>query len=157
MAATSKSRLISKVMRANKGKDTKPEKTMRAALRAVGLRGYRKHWERIPGKPDIVYPSRRIAIFVNGCFWHRCPACNLSLPKSNVEFWKTKFENNKQRDARNKNDLEKLGWKVFVVWECELKEDSIGCALRIKEHIDGSHKTIGNQRKKSEQNDNNKS
>jgi len=125
---------VSKVMRANKGKDTKPERMMREALRSVGLRGYRKHWK-IAGKPDIAYPGRRIAIFVNGCFWHRCPTCNLPLPRSSVGFWKAKFERNVSRDARNKSDLEGMGWKVFVVWECELKRDPIECAFRIKGSI----------------------
>lgn len=123
---------VRNVMRANKGKDTKPERMMRDALRAVGLQGYRKHWN-VAGRPDIAYPGRKIAIFVNGCFWHRCPTCNLPLPKSNVGFWKAKFERNASRDAENKKDLEDLGWTVIVVWECELKRDPISCALKVKE------------------------
>ncbi len=86
------------VMQANKSKNTKPELKVRAALRAAGLPGYRLHWKAAPGKPDICYPGRKVAIFVNGCFWHRCPYCALSTPKTNVEFWTAKFERNRARD-----------------------------------------------------------
>lgn len=125
---------VSKVMRANKEKDTGPELMMRKALRDVGLRGYRKHWK-VAGRPDIAYVGRKVAIFVNGCFWHRCPTCDLPLPKTNVEFWKAKFSRNMARDARNKRKLEESGWKVFVVWECEIKRNPVGCALRVKEEM----------------------
>ena len=83
------------VMQANKSKNTKPELKVRAALREAGLSGYRLHWKKAPGKPDICFPGRRVAIFVNGCFWHRCPHCGLSMPKSNVEFWEAKFARNR--------------------------------------------------------------
>ena len=86
------------VMQANKSKNTKPELRVRAALRDAGLSGYRLHWKKAPGKPDICYPGRRVAIFVNGCFWHRCPHCALPLPKSNVDFWRAKFARNRARD-----------------------------------------------------------
>ncbi len=109
---------------------------MRIALREVGIPGYRLHWKKIPGKPDIVYPGKRIAIFVNGCYWHRCPMCNLPLPKSNFEFWKAKFNRNKARDAKKKKEIEAMGWKVFVIWECEIKKNSIENAIRIKRYID---------------------
>ena len=127
---------ISEVMRANKGKNTKPELIMRTALRDVGIPGYRLHWKSVPGSPDIAYPGRKIAIFVNGCYWHRCPKCNLPLPKSNTEFWKKKFERNKARDVKKKKDLEELGWKIFVIWECDIKKDSIQCARGVKEYIE---------------------
>ncbi|MDO4808049.1 MAG: very short patch repair endonuclease [Coriobacteriales bacterium] len=110
------------VMQANKSKNTKPELLVRQALREAGLPGYRLHWKKCPGRPDICYPGRKIAIFVNGCFWHRCPHCNLSRPKSNVEFWDAKFARNKARDARNHSDLVEAGWTVLVVWECALKK-----------------------------------
>ena len=109
------------VMQANKSKNTKPELKVRHALREAGLPGYRLHWKKCAGRPDICYPGRRIAIFVNGCFWHRCPHCNLPEPKSNVEFWHAKFERNRKRDARNYKSLLDDGWTVFVVWECALK------------------------------------
>lgn len=114
---------ISKVMSSNKGKNTKPELNLRKVLWKVGLRGYRIHWKKMPGRPDIVFTKKRLAIFVNGCYWHRCPHCKLSLPKTNLAFWEIKFNVNKERDKQNIIELEKLGWKVLVVWECQLKED----------------------------------
>jgi len=111
-----------KSMQGNKRRDTKPELKVRQMLREAGFPGYRLQWKKVPGRPDIAYPGRKIAIFVNGCFWHRCPKCNLPLPASNQEFWKAKFQRNIERDQRKITELEELGWKVFVIWECELKE-----------------------------------
>jgi DNA mismatch endonuclease (patch repair protein) len=91
-------------------------------LREAGYPGYRLHWKKVPGHPDIAYPGRRVAIFVNGCFWHRCPHCNPPLPKSNQEFWARKFELNKERDARKIDALKAAGWTVLVVWECDLRD-----------------------------------
>jgi DNA mismatch endonuclease (patch repair protein) len=108
-------------MKGNKRKNTKPELVMRRLLREAGYPGYRLHWKKAPGCPDIAYPGRKIAIFINGCFWHRCPKCDLPLPKSNTDFWKKKFECNVERDRTKIEQLESKGWKVFVVWECELK------------------------------------
>ena len=118
-----KSESISRVMSANKGKNTKPEILLRKSLRAAGIIGYRLNWKKAPGRPDIAFPGRKIAIFVNGCFWHRCPYCNYSLPKTNTSFWIDKFSKNINRDRRKIEDLEKLDWQVFVVWECEIKEN----------------------------------
>ena len=113
------SELMSKI----KSKNTKPEILLRKMLWKKGYRGYRLHWNKVPGKPDIAYPGKKIAIFVNGCYWHRCPKCKPSMPKSNVEFWKNKFEKNVARDLRKKKELEVLGWKVFIIWECEIKSN----------------------------------
>ncbi|WP_250868175.1 very short patch repair endonuclease [Methanococcoides seepicolus] len=123
----------SKVMSANKGKDTKPELLLRKALREMGLSGYRLHWKRAVGHPDIAYPGRKIAIFVNGCYWHRCPYCDLPLPKSNIEFWANKFKKNIERDAEKKRKLEDDGWTVLVFWECQIKENVQNCAKKVKE------------------------
>lgn len=90
-------------------------------LRAAGFPGYRLQWKHAPGHPDIAYPGRKVAIFVNGCFWHRCPKCDLPLPKTNPEYWEEKFRRNVQRDKQKTAELEQLGWRVFVIWECELK------------------------------------
>jgi DNA mismatch endonuclease (patch repair protein) len=117
----------SRVMSANKAKNTKPELTLRKALYKNGLRGYRLHWKMAPGRPDIAYPGKHIAVFVNGCFWHRCPHCNPSYPRTNVDFWKNKFQKNKERDERKERDLKNAGWKVFVFWECQIKKDVIAC------------------------------
>jgi DNA mismatch endonuclease (patch repair protein) len=113
--------ITSKVMRSNKAKNTKPEKIFRKALWQAGLRGYRLNVKNIPGKPDIAFLGRKIAIFINGCFWHRCDLCQPNFPKSNVEFWKNKFEKNKERDQRKIEELCKLNWKVLTIWECEIQ------------------------------------
>lgn len=114
----------SKVMRANKGKGTKPELMLRKFLYENGFKGYRLNWKKAPGSPDVCYPGKKLAIFVNGCFWHRCPICTAGLPKSNTDFWKKKFELNVERDRAKELALEALGWKVLIVWECELKRKS---------------------------------
>jgi len=86
--------ITSRIMSSIKDKNTKPELIIRKALWEKGIRGYRLHWKKAPGKPDIAFPSKKVAIFVNGCYWHRCPHCKLSLPKTNSEFWKNKFQKN---------------------------------------------------------------
>lgn len=125
-------------MKGNVAKDTKPELIVRALLREVGYPGYRLHWKKAPGRPDIAYPGRRIAIFVNGCFWHRCPYCQPPMPKSNPEFWQRKFELNKERDARKVRELEQVGWTVVVVWECQAKNDPEGVAERLRGLLDAT-------------------
>ena len=119
---------VAKVMKSNRAAETEPEISLRKALREAGLPGYRKNWKGAPGRPDIAYPGKRLAVFVHGCFWHRCPRCNLPLPKTNLDFWRRKFERNTERDRRKVRTLEELGWKVLVAWECEVREDSRRCA-----------------------------
>lgn len=109
-------------MRANRGSNTGPERALRAALRQAGLSGYRLHWRQAPGRPDIAYPGRTVAIFVHGCFWHRCPRCNLASPKQHSEFWTRKFQLNVERDARKRAQLESAGWRVLEIWECDVRE-----------------------------------
>lgn len=109
-----------RIMRANKGKDTKPELTMRSLLHRLGYR-YRLHPKGIPGRPDIAFPGRRKAIFVHGCFWHAhdgCPQAN--VPKTRTGYWLPKMVANKERDKRKEAELVALGWEVATVWECEL-------------------------------------
>jgi DNA mismatch endonuclease (patch repair protein) len=115
-----------KVMQANRGKDTKPELAVRHLLREMGYPGYRLQWKKAPGRPDIAYPGRKIAIFVNGCFWHHHEGCKYATtPKTNADFWQAKFKRNIERDRRVKVELEEAGWTVVVIWECELKPDRI--------------------------------
>ena len=109
-------------MQANRSKNTKPELLVRAALREAGLTGYRIHWKKAPGRPDVCFPGRRVAIFVHGCFWHRCPHCAPSRPKTHSEFWEAKFARNRERDARDRALLVSEGWTVVVVWECRLRK-----------------------------------
>ncbi len=111
----------SRNMAAIKGKDTKPEMIVRKYLFSRGLR-FRVQVRKLPGKPDIVLPKYKTAIFVNGCFWHGHEGCKyFRLPKSNVEFWKEKIERNIERDKESMQALFDLGWKVVRVWECELR------------------------------------
>jgi len=109
------------VMQANRSKNTKPELLVRQKLREAGLPGYRLHWKKAAGKPDVCYPGRKVAVFVKGCYWHRCPHCALPMPKSNVEFWEGKFARNRARYAHDQELLLADGWTVLVVWECQLK------------------------------------
>jgi DNA mismatch endonuclease Vsr len=118
-------------MKGNRGKDTKPELLLRRLLREAGYPGYRLHWEGAPGRPDIAYPGRKIAIFVNGCFWHRCPHCRPSFPKSHPEYWNAKFAANRERDARKVAQLEAAGWAVITVWECEIRDDPARVATTV--------------------------
>lgn len=100
-------------------KDTNPEWIVRKYLFSRGLR-YRKNCANLPGKPDIVLKKYKTVIFVNGCFWHHHNCENFKWPLSNAEYWKNKIEKNERRDEKNIRDLIKIGWKVIVVWECEL-------------------------------------
>ena len=111
-------------MQSNKRANTKPELLVRQRLREAGLTGYRLQWK-VPGRPDIAWPGKKVAIMVNGCFWHRCPHCKLPMPKSNIEYWTIKFEKNVERDARNLKALREAGWKVHIIWECQLKKKEI--------------------------------
>jgi len=107
-------------MRRIHAKDTGPEKIVRSDLFKHGFR-YRIADSRYPGHPDIVLPKYRTVIFVHGCFWHQHPGCKkASIPKSNQEFWITKLQRNVERDQEQAEALEALGWRVLVVWECEL-------------------------------------
>ena len=102
-----------------RGKDTSAEKRVRSKLHRMGFR-FRIHRKDLPGNPDIVFVSRRIAVFVHGCFWHRHRGCkNCTTPTNRREFWIEKLEGNFARDKRTHRKLRTLGWKTFVIWECE--------------------------------------
>lgn len=107
-----------------RGKDTKPELTVRKFLHSLGFR-YTLHRRDLPGKPDIVLPKWKTVIFVNGCYWHRHAGCSMaSTPKTNVDFWEEKFKANVERDIKNYEALKTAGWKVIIVWECEVRNNS---------------------------------
>lgn len=114
-----------------RAKNTKPELILRKALWHSGVRGYRLHWKKVPGRPDVCFPGKKVAVFVNGCYWHRCPKCQNSLPKSNTTFWKEKFEKNVVRDLRKVEALREIDWQVLTVWECELKTDLKACVTTV--------------------------
>jgi DNA mismatch endonuclease (patch repair protein) len=112
----------SRVMSAVHGKNTTPEIKVRQALHALGFR-FRIHRDDLPGKPDIVLPKYRTCIFVHGCFWHQHPGCKrASRPSTNIDFWFRKLTRNTERDNLNYQALKALGWKVLVIWECEIKD-----------------------------------
>lgn len=103
-----------------RGRDTKPEISVRSLVHGLGYR-YRLHDRKLPGKPDLVFPRRKKVIFVHGCFWHRHPNCsNAVMPGSNTDFWSKKLLGNVERDQRHSSVLKALGWKVMVIWECEI-------------------------------------
>jgi DNA mismatch endonuclease (patch repair protein) len=119
MTAEDRSALMARI----KGTDTRPEMAVRSVLHRLGYR-FRLHRRDLPGTPDVVLPSRRAVVMVNGCFWHRhggCPAGSRE-PKSNVEFWSRKFRSNVERDGRVLRELRGFGWKVVTVWECEARD-----------------------------------
>lgn len=115
--AATRSRMMSGI----KSQNTKPEVFIRKALHAVGFR-YVLGGGGLPGKPDLIFPSRRAVVFVNGCFWHRHDCELFKWPRTNKQFWQQKLDGNSKRDSRIKRQLNVLGWRVFTVWECELRK-----------------------------------
>ena len=116
---------VSKSMRGNRSSRTQPEIIMSRLLR----REISKN--NLPGKPEFIFAREKIAIFVHGCFWHRCPRCALKIPRTNREFWRRKFDRNQERDQLVRQELEALSWKVIRIWEHELRRDP----LEIRERI----------------------
>lgn len=103
-----------------RSKNTKPEELVRKYLFSQGFR-YRKNDKRYPGKPDIVLPKYHTVVFVHGCFWHQHPGCmKARIPKSNLDYWGPKLQRNSERDEAERQQLEDMGWRVIVVWECEI-------------------------------------
>ncbi|MEY4177465.1 MAG: hypothetical protein RLY70_1039 [Planctomycetota bacterium] len=115
-----RSQLMSRV----RGKDTAPERLVRSLVHRLGYR-YRLHVRDMPGRPDLVLPRFRAVILVHGCFWHQhhCPAGD-RIPKTRVDYWRAKLEGNVRRDARQRRELKRLGWRVLVIWECEAERHS---------------------------------
>ena len=112
----------SRNMSAIKSKNTKPEIIVRKLLHSKGYR-FRLHKKDLPGSPDIVLPKYKTAIFVHGCFWHRHQNCKYaSTPKTRQEFWEAKFRENINRDKKHQENLSSMGWKIIIVWECEIKD-----------------------------------
>jgi len=118
-----------------KGRNTAPELRLRSLLHRAGFR-FRLHVKDLPGKPDIVLPKYRTAIFVHGCFWHRHEGCrNATTPSTRAEFWQEKFDGNVKRDRRNNAALKAAGWAVITVWECDLKADADRIVQQISTEI----------------------
>ena len=114
-----------------RGRDTQPEIRVRSILHGLGFR-FSLRRKDLPGKPDVVLPARVAVVFVHGCFWHRHSGCrNATMPGTRREFWEEKFAGNVERDERNSAALKRLGWKVIVVWECEI-DDAVQLARRLR-------------------------
>ena len=123
----------SRMMSGIRGKNTKPELSLRRSLHRLGLR-FRIHVGKLPGKPDIVFPKFKAVVQIHGCFWHRHSGCRYSTdPASRTDFWRSKFETTVERDRKAGFALRELGWRLAIVWECELRDrggDAIAAALR---------------------------
>ena len=112
-----------------RGKNTSPELKLRKMLWESGLRGYRVHYK-LPGKPDIVFTRKKVVVFVDGCFWHKCPVC-FRPPETNAEFWNEKLQKNVERDLKVTKELEDFGWTVLRFWEHEVKKTPEDVVARI--------------------------
>jgi DNA mismatch endonuclease (patch repair protein) len=124
----------SAIMRGSRSKDTKPELRVRKVAHRLGYR-YRLHRKDLPGKPDLVFPSRQKVVFVHGCFWHQHDARNCTngrVPKSNSDYWEPKLRRNVERDTEQQNRLAAMGWKVMVLWECQLTNDEVIAAKLVE-------------------------
>ena len=128
----------SEMMASIKGQDTTPERAVRRIAHGMGLR-FRLHRKDLPGRPDLVFPRHRLAVFVHGCFWHRHAGCRYAYtPKSRVAFWTEKFAGNVARDRRNEEALRKLDWRTLVIWECEARDTE-----RIRRSLAGCTRSNG--------------
>lgn len=126
----------SAIMRAVKSKGMRStEKRLRAVMAASGLRGWRMHADELPGKPDFIFLEQRLAIFVDGCFWHGCPKC-YRRPHSHQDYWDTKVRNNMTRDRRNRRLLRRLGWRVLQIWEHEINASPLNVCARLRSCLD---------------------
>ncbi len=132
---TGVSEAVKRSMKSNRGKDNRLELEFRRALRAAGLRGYRVNVKTLPGRPDVAWIGKKVAVFLHGCFWHGCSTCserkNLK-PTTRADYWSSKVQANKERDDRNRMSLESQGWTVLVFWEHEVNGDLIGLVDQVE-------------------------
>jgi DNA mismatch endonuclease (patch repair protein) len=124
-----------------KSKNTVPEVILRKHLWRVGLR-YRLYYPKLPGKPDIVFVGKKVVIFVHGCYWHRHDCGRAFLPKTNSDFWQSKFLRNIQRDEENCRLLASMGWTVLILWECEIGKNVDDCIKKVKDLLTLAKKTV---------------
>jgi len=144
-----------KTMRAVMGKGTRLERRVFAMMAGMGLKGWKIHPQGIPGNPDAAFIERKIAIFINGCFWHGCPVCKRPLPVANAGYWSRKIARNVQRDERLRVELKMEGWQVVEVWEHQLKKGRGRVRRKLRSIIladktyEGSEKRAAKSRKSS--------
>lgn len=118
-------------MRAVRGTNTSPEVKLRKGLWQAGIRGWRLHVRNLPGRPDIVFRGCKLAVFIDGCFWHGCSLC-YRRPKSNQSYWDAKLTRNQKRDAKNRKQLRKDGWTILRFWEHEIQKSLDKCVLKVQ-------------------------
>ena len=128
-------RSVSRAMKGNRANGTKPEVMLREALWRSGSRGYRKNYRPLPGFPDLAFLRAKVCVFVHGCFWHGCERCSLAPPRKNPTYWREKLLHNKERDLANAEALVERGFRVLVVWECEVRKDPDAVVGRIGELV----------------------
>ena len=134
-APVPKSELTSRNMSHVRGKNTRPEVIFRKELRTCGYVRHTLHAKKLPGRPDIFFSIYKVAVFINGCFWHRCPYCKSSMPKTHKAFWAKKFAANVARDKRKRAELKKLGIKSVVFWECQIKKNAPKLVARLSKAL----------------------
>jgi DNA mismatch endonuclease, patch repair protein len=125
------SEATTRTMRANRSRNNRMEVRFRKALWAAGLRGYRLNVQALPGKPDVLFQRAQVAVFLNGCYWHRCPYCEPPRPKTNSRYWEAKFVYNRRRDEENTRALRARGFLVLVLWECRLEKSLSSAIARV--------------------------
>ncbi|MFZ1693950.1 MAG: very short patch repair endonuclease [Flavobacteriales bacterium] len=143
---------VSATMSRIRAKDTKPELLVRVHLHAAGLTGYRLHYAKVPGRPDIAFVNRKLAVFVHGCFWHGCPHCQPPKPKRNTWYWGPKLERNKERDSEKASALRKEGWRVVTLWECAIKrspEKQVARVLRAYDARKSARRSVSRKPRKN--------
>lgn len=137
-APTASSPATQASMRGNTSSGTAAEARLERAMQARGLNDYVTNASDLPGSPDFVFPTQKLAIFVHGCYWHRCPYCQPHFPETHVDYWAAKFQRNRYRDARNRADLCAMGWRPIVVWECTLRKSPQRVVARINHHLEAA-------------------
>lgn len=122
---------VSATMSRIRSKNTGPELAVRQALRAMGITGYRLHYAKAPGRPDIAFVGRKLAVFVHGCFWHGCPHCRPQRPRTHQGFWNAKLDRNIERDAEKLKAMKDAGWGVITLWECRVRRSPAAEARKV--------------------------
>lgn len=123
-------------MRGNRSSNTKPEIMLVELLKGANVIGFSVDNKGVPGSPDLAFSDIKLAVFINGCFWHRCPHCNPHFPETNKEYWSAKFARNKARDARTRAVLRANGWRNITIWECRLKRQPERVVYRIRRALE---------------------